>query len=125
VATLVAWLVDGELSGVRALSSRVSGSKVLSRWGVAALCGLYGAVAGGLFLVLQLYALGLLPVPPTVVEAVVAGVGQAAVLTGVWLLVVRVVGGISWGGATGRWLLVYHAVYGVAFAGWTRFTWIT
>lgn len=55
LATLVAWIVDGAFSGVVALSSRVSGDELPSRWGVAVLCVLYGTVDGGLFLVLELY----------------------------------------------------------------------
>lgn len=125
VATLVAWRFDGELSVGEAVVSGVLGGASVSRWSVGLACVLYGTVAGGVFLLLELYVLGLLAVPPTTVEAFAAGVGWAVFLAGLWFVAGRLFAERSVRGSWSRWVVVYHAAYGLAFGTWIRVSWVT
>lgn len=86
---------------------------------------LYGGVAGLLLLALELYALGVLAVPPTVAEAFGVALVWSAVLflatVGIWRAVIDRASERS--DLVG--LLVYHLVYGVGLGVWIRTTWIT
>lgn len=93
------------------------------RWRVLQATLGYGAIAGLGFMVIELYVVGLLGIPPTFVEAFAAA--------GLWATVMLVVSTLAsyvsekhvLGGV--RRLLVFHLVFALAFGLWIRVTWIT
>lgn len=93
------------------------------RWRVLQATLGYGAVAGFAFMLLELYVVGWLSVPPTAFEAFVA----AGLWAGVMLAVSTVASFVGEGHELGgfRRLLVFHLVFAVVFGVWTRVTWIT
>lgn len=85
---------------------------------------LYGGLAGGVLLALELFALGVLAVPPARAEALGVAVAWSALLFVLWAVVLRV--GLSLPSETYlRELFVYHLVYGLGLGIWIRVTWIT
>lgn len=85
---------------------------------------LYGALAGGVLLALELYVLGLLGVPPSIGEAFGVGIGWGVVLLALATLVANAVGGRI-DRATASHLVAYHLAFGLALGLWIRISWIT
>ena len=86
---------------------------------------LYGGVAGLLLVALELYALGVLAVPPAVAEAFGVALVWSAVLFLATVGVRRAVADRAAAGSGLVGLAVYHLVYGVGLGVWIRMTWIT
>jgi hypothetical protein len=86
---------------------------------------LYGGLAGGTLLALELFVLGILGVPPTPVEALGVAVAWSALLFGGLSVAWRVASPTSLTRSRLGELLVYHLVYGLGFGLWIRMTWIT
>ena len=127
LAAIVAVGLTPPIAGLR-VSGRATASNTRvrprsRRWTVG-LSVVYGAVAGGLFLVLELYVFGVLGVPPGVLEALGSALLWSAVLCAGWLAVRRVAPGRLDAIAADH-LVVFHLVFGVGLGLWIRVTWIT
>jgi hypothetical protein len=120
VAATATRLVAGDASG-----GRVGFAVPSSRWSTFAVRLSYGCLAGGALVALELFVLGLLAVPPTLLEAFGVAVAWSALLFGVlsavrWVASSRSLARSHLGGS-----LVYHLVYGLGLGLWIRLTWIT
>jgi hypothetical protein len=93
------------------------------RWRVLQATLGYGAIAGLGFMLIELYVVNALGVPPTAVEAFVAAGLWTAVMLAVSALASSIGEKHVLGGA--RRLLVFHLLFAVAFGLWIRVTWIT
>ena len=123
VARLVRRAVDS--SDAPALAAAVLGARTAASgwWGLAAEV-LYGCVAGGTFVALELSVLGVLGVPPATGAALASAVGWSVALFAV-AAVVCVARGRSLDGPFAAELVVYHLAYGLCLGVWIRVTWIT
>lgn len=126
VAAVAAERADDGRSVTRAVLDAVAGPDAAgSLPGRALLRVAYGGAAGLALLALELYALGMLAVPPTLGEAAAVAVGWSAVLFVVVFAVARLAFDDGRGGSDVRGLLLYHLVFGLGMALWIRTTWIT
>lgn len=84
----------------------------------------YGALAGGALVALELFALGLLAVPPSRVAALGLALGWSLLLCGVALVVWRRRGPER---LADRWpgVVAFHLAFGLALGAWLRLTWVT
>jgi hypothetical protein len=126
VAAVATRLVAGESPATGAVAGNVLGADIASSALVrSAVRTCYGGLAGVALVALELYALGVLAVPPTLAEALGVAVAWSALLFGVvsvgwWVVASRSVARSRLGE-----LFVYHLVYGVGFGLWIRLTWTT
>jgi len=84
---------------------------------------LYGTVAGGALVALELRVLDVLSVPPGGGVALALALGWGAVLGALLAVLSRI-----WSAATPqsyRTLVLFHLSYGLALGLWIRITWIT
>lgn len=125
LAAVAVRFVVGDSSAIAAVLTRFLGVDEPSRWTVFAARVLYGGLAGTALLAVELYAVGLLGVPPTTAAALTVAVGWSALLFVLTALVWRVPFSRPPDGPFLRELFVYHLVFGVGFGGWIRITWIT
>ena len=92
------------------------------RWRSIAAVTVYGGLAGGAMVAIELYSLGVLGVPPSLVEAYTIAVAWGAVLCGAVLGLGRFATNRV---VTARQTVVFHVLYAVWLGGWIRFTWLT
>lgn len=125
VAGAVTRFVDSNPSVADILLKRGAGDgTTTSGWLELAGHVLYGGLAGGVLLALELFVLGILAVPPALWEALGVTVAWSALLFVLWAVVLRL--GVSLPSESSlRGLAVYHLVYGVGLGIWIRVTWIT
>lgn len=83
----------------------------------------YGCLAGATLIGLELAVLGLLGVPPSLVEALTVTVVWSALLLGSFVTFLSVVEDRE--DLPIRELIVFHALYGLGLGAWIRMTWIT
>lgn len=126
LAAIVTQVVDSDSSATMVVLQRTVGARFArSRWWTLGVQVFYGGLAGVIFIVLELFALQALAIPPTVGEAFSVAIGWSALLFVVWVVIVRV--GLSH--PKDRSLLAevlaYHLVYGLGLGMWIRLTWIT
>lgn len=86
---------------------------------------LYGCLAGGSLVALELFVLRIIAIPPTVGEAFGIAVAWSALLFGILLVVWQAGSSSPDDRSRLSQLLVYHIVYGLGFGIWIRLTWIT
>lgn len=96
-----------------------------SPWMLGVLLVGYGSGLGGMLVVLELFVLGVLGVPPTLAEALGVALGWSALVFGAVFLLWWVGSGATLTRSRRTRLLVYHLVYGLGFGAWIRLTWIT
>ena len=126
VAAVIARFVSKEPSATAALLVRALGSETSSvRRMEFVVWGLYGALAGGLLVALELHVLEILGVPPAPVEAISIAVAWSALLLSVLSVIWWIASSHSSGRSHLGGLLVYHLVYGLGLGLWIRLTWIT
>lgn len=126
VAVIVTRLVANEPPATGAVLESVLGVDASSSRLVEFLIPLvYGTLAGGTLVALELFVLGILAVPPTTVEALGVAVVWGALLFGTLSIILRVASPRSFTDTNLRNLLVYHLVYGLGLGVWIRMTWIT
>jgi hypothetical protein len=122
LAGFVMRIFDRDSLGI--LERVIGANPAMSRWLKLAIQGLYGSIAGGLLLVLELSVLGLLAVPPSLSEALGVAVAWSAVL-----FILQIIAGRAdrslLPGSSVRALFVYHLVFGMGLGVWIRVTWIT
>lgn len=125
VAGFAIRLVDSDPSATARILQGLAGDATTTpRWSELAGQVLYGGLAGGTLLALELFVLGVLAVPPALGEALGAAVAWSALLFVLWAVVLRV--GLSISSEPYlRALFVYHLVYGIGLGIWIRATWIT
>lgn len=124
VGTLAAHFVDGEQT-TTAGESAPETEPMATRWQGALLQVVYGSVAGGVLVALELFVLGVLAVPPSLGEAFAVAVAWSIVLLVAAVAVWRFLLGSRLGRVSLGKLAVYHLVFGVGFGLWIRLTWIT
>lgn len=125
VAGTAIQMIDSDRSPTATILNRLTGRETtVSRWLDLTIKVLYGGLAGGLLMVLELYVLNVLAVPPTRVEALGVAVAWSAVLFVLWVIVFRVAFSRS-SKSTLAPLFVYHLIYGIGLGFWIRLTWIT
>jgi hypothetical protein len=119
-------LVGDGPSATTALAERALGGRgSRSRWGSFAARVLYGVLAGVAVVAVELYALRLVGVPPTVGEAFAVAFAGSAFLFVIAFIACRVVLSRATDRSYLGELLAYHLVFGVGFGVWIRLTWIT
>lgn len=123
IASAVAAIALHVLGGPRPFEVPGEENTTTVRWRVLQATLGYGAVAGLGFMILELYVVGWLSVPPTVVEAFAAAGLWAGLMLAVAALASLVGEEHELGGF--RRLFVFHLVFAVAFGLWIRVTWIT
>lgn len=124
VAGTVTQLADSDPSATAVVLAGAVGARASSTRAVQLVAQLlYGCLAGGVLLVLELYLLEFLGVPPTISEALGVAVAWSALLFGTVVAVWRVVASLS--AEQLREVFVYHLVYGIGLGLWIRVTWIT
>lgn len=123
IASAVAGIVIHVLGGDRPFEVQGEENTSKVRWRVLQATLGYGAVAGLGFMIVELYVVNGLGVPPTVVEAFAAAGLWGAVMLAVSALASFVGEKQELGGF--QRLLVFHLVFAVAFGAWIRITWIT
>lgn len=121
VATVVTRIVGGGSATAGGGDSRGATSRASDVAGHV----LYGGLAGGLLVALELYVLHVLAVPPAVGRTLAVAVAWSALLFGTLLVVSRVGPTPPFDRATPGELLAYHLVYGPGLGVWIRMTWIT
>lgn len=121
VATAVTRIVGGESTTAGGGDSRGATSRVPDLAGRV----LYGGLAGGLLVALELYVLHALAVPPAVGRTLVVAVAWSALLFGTLLVASRVGPTPPFDRSAPGELLTYHLVYGPGLGVWIRMTWIT
>lgn len=124
VAALGARLVRNDPSAPGVIVNRLFESS-RSRWVQLAGQLLYGALAGGGLIALELYVLQLLSVPPDLGVALAVALAWSLLLFILWALIWRIVSVLPWDRFYLGELLVYHLIYGLGFGLWIRMTWIT
>lgn len=125
VAGAATEMIDSDRSPTATILHRLTGRETaVSRWSELAIQTLYGSLAGGVLLTLELYVLNALTVPPTRVEALGVAVAWSAVLFVLWAIVFRVAFSRSSKSKLAP-AFVYHLIYGVGLGFWIRPTWIT
>ncbi|MBX0323386.1 hypothetical protein EGH21_10130 [Halomicroarcula sp. F13] len=85
----------------------------------------YGAVAGGALVALELSVFGVLGVPPSAVDVLGLTLGWGLTLLLATLAGVTLVAGRGVGRSAAVPLVVYHLVYALGLWVWVRATWIT
>ena len=126
VAAVAVRFLDSEPSATAALLRRVGGDRVASsRWGEFAVLTVYGGLAGGALLVLELFVLQVLAVPPAFGEALGVTMALSALLFVILVAVWRIGSSLPLARSRLGELLVYHLVYGLGLGIWIRMTWIT
>lgn len=95
------------------------------RWRFGLLLVVYGSGLGGALVALELYALGVLGVPPTLVEAFAVALAWSALVFGAVVVGWRVGSGTPLTRTRRQLILVYHLGYGLGLGAWIRLTWIT
>lgn len=126
VAALVARLVgDAPAAMSRLVGTARGGDAPRSPWVGLLLSVLYGSVAGGVLVALELYVLGVLAVPPTAAEAFGVALAWSAVLFVAVAAVGRAAADLAEERSYLLELFVFHLVYGVGLGLWIRMTWIT
>ena len=124
VAAGAARLVAADRADAPALAAAVLGSRAASGWSGLASEVLYGCVAGGAFVALELSVFDVLGVPPALWDALGMAVGWSAAL-----FAVAALGRAARGRALDRpfvaELAAYHLAYGLCLGVWIRVTWIT
>lgn len=126
VAAVAAQFVDAEPSATATVLERTVGTRVAtSRRLEFAVRLLYGGLAGVVLVALELFALGVLAIPPSTGEAFGVSIAWSALLFGVLLVVLRLGDSLPFDRSHLVELLVYHLVYGLGFGVWIRMTWIT
>jgi hypothetical protein len=113
-------VLGGEIPGVDGGDRLAS-----SPWASTLLLLIYGSVLGGALVALELYVLGMLGVPPTLVEALVVTIPWSAIVFGVLVVLWRFGLRIPLDRSRLGKLLVFHLVYGPGLGAWIRLTWIT
>lgn len=121
VATVVTRIVGGESATAGGGDARGATSRVSDVAGHV----LYGGLAGGLLVALELYVLRVLAVPPAVGRTLAVAVAWSALLFGTLLAVSRVGPTHPFDRSAPGALLNYHLVYGPGLGVWIRMTWIT
>lgn len=125
VAGIVVRLLDADSSATAALLDRATGTELSSsRWVLFGVRLVYGCLAGGALLALELSVLGMLGVPPTLGESLTVTLAWSALLLVTTASAWRVVSP-SRSSRPLLELLLYHLVYGVGLGVWIRVTWIT
>lgn len=118
-------VVAGEPPVARRLLAVVRGEDRPAGRAGTALQVVYGGVAGAVLVLLELFVLGVLSVPPALGESLAVGVAWSGVLFVVAVVAARATLGSSSAPSAVRGLLAYHLVYGVGLGLWIRLTWIT
>ena len=125
VAAGAARLVAADSADVPALAAAVLGDNAaVSGWRGLAVEVLYGCVAGGAFVAIELSVLDVLGVPPAAWDAV----GTAAAWSTALFVVAVAVGYVrerSLDRPFAAELAAYHLAYGLCLGVWIRLTWIT
>jgi hypothetical protein len=125
VAGVGARFVDSGPSPTAMLLIRLTGdSRTSGRWAELAGHVLYGGLAGGTLVALELFVLGVLAVPPALGEALGVAIAWSTLLFVLWAGVLRV-GRSNSSDSPLPALFVYHLVYGIGLGVWIRMTWIT
>jgi hypothetical protein len=125
VAGFVTRFVENDPSATAMILNRLIGdSTTTSRWWELVGHVLYGGFAGGVLVALELFAFGVLAVPPALGEALGVAIAWSALLFVLWAVVLRVGSSLP-AGSSLRALVVYHLVYGIGLGLWIRVTWIT
>ena len=126
VAALVARLVGDSPAAMSRLAGAARGGDAPhSPWVGLLLSVLYGSVAGGVLVALELHVLGVLAVPPTAAEAFGVALAWSAVLFVAVAAAGRAASDLADERSYLLELFVYHLVYGVGLGLWIRMTWIT
>lgn len=86
---------------------------------------LYGTIGGLALVAVELYALGVVGVPPTPLEAYGLAVAWAVLLLAAVAVAYRFVFRLRFDRDVLVDLLLFHAVYGLGLGLWIRMTWIT
>lgn len=126
VAGVVTKLVTDESSATAVmLRGRLGNGAATSRWGAVAVQSSYGGLAGGVLVVLELFVLGILAVPPTLGDALGIAVTWSALLFGTLVVFWRFDSSLSLDRSRLVELFAFHLIYGLGLGGWIRMTWIT
>ncbi|MEF8808613.1 hypothetical protein [Natronomonas sp.] len=123
IASAVAAIALHVLGGPRPFEVPGEENTTTVRWRVLQATLGYGAIAGLGFMIVELYVVDWLSVPPTAVEAFAAAGLWAGLMFAMSALASLVGEGQELGGF--RRLLLFHLVFGVVFGIWVRMTWIT
>lgn len=126
VAGIALQLIDNDPSATAVILSQVvdEGTATSRGLGFAGQVA-YGGLAGLGLLALELYALGVLSVPPAFGTAFGVALVWSALLSVVWFVIWRALPSFRWDRSYVTELLMYHLVFGLGFGLWIRVTWIT
>jgi hypothetical protein len=120
LAAILARFVDTEPAPVVPLLDRFDGPEVTPRVSFFGQV-LYGTLAGGLLLGLEVLVLGALGVPPTVGDAFGVAIGWAGILWGM-TIAISTVGTVPCTRSQRHATLLYHVTYGLGLGVWIRLT---
>lgn len=124
-AVVTRFVADDPSASAVVLEGTLGAGTLPSRWRGFVIRILYGGLAGGLLVALELFVLELLAVPPTTVEAFGVAVAWSALLFGVLSVGRQVASPRSITRSHLGASLAYHLVYGLGLGLWLRMTWIT
>ncbi|QIO23033.1 hypothetical protein [Haloarcula sp. JP-L23] len=132
MTTVLNGLLGGLVVGLVATTATAAASNQgladaigVPRWVVLSAEVVYGAVAGGALVALELYVFGVLGVPPSAVDVLGLTLGWSVTLLLATLAGVTVLAGRGVGRSAAVPLAVYHLVYALGLWVWVRATWIT
>lgn len=125
LAALVGAAAARAVSGRLGDTSEPSGRVPTAGWLRVSLRALYGGVAGGTLVALDLFVFGTLGVPPTAAEAFGAAVVWSGALFVAAVSIRRFVRPPRSGRSATAESLAFHLAYGLCLGVWIRSTWIT
>lgn len=119
VAGVVTQLVKNDPSATAVVLKRIFGNRVaISRLGEGMVQLVYGGLAGGVLVALELFVLGMLAVPPTIGEALGIAVAWSALLFRYLVVFWWIDSSFPFDQSHLVELLVYHPAYGLGLGVW-------